>query len=248
MDAKVKSFIYKALVALVFVGLLLLRTGIVSPRIMLYVAIGLVSGLIILERFTKREYRELLFEPVTRKQVHSPGKYGGLIWKVFEEFTPAMLRLGMQFLGDYRLYREPLAGFARYFSSPDGKSFGEIHYANEILGYSFSSVFENGTFLESGPYDSKDPRPDGSDGFLHEFLPGASVEELYAHHMQTVRFLEPQLGPALVFAPEQFQQVSHYGNRLVNLKMYEDGRKSEPPPSLEPVSEPADEYVLAEAE
>jgi hypothetical protein len=159
----------------------------------------------------------------------------------FERHTPAMLALGFAPLGDYEVRPGLLA---RFFASPQGRVFGCLAYRRGVWQYrrtySFSTVFADGTYLESASLARPAGMPTPVPALLFEFVPAADVRQLYEHHGAAIAREEVVGGrECLSFAPEQFRDVSAYGYRLVRWDLAEKGLAPAPPAPAEGVGHAA---------
>ncbi len=170
-----------------------------------------------------RRIGDWLFEPVEFDQL------GAKTLEHFERFTPAMRELGFEPIRDYRLRRYPGSVIARYFISPDGKTFGEI---SDYLGqraYSFFSVFDDGTYLETTTTRSLYPPPESRLLVIYAHSDD-SVPELYARHLEHVceHADYGRCGP-VPLTPSELDEAANYGRRLVHGHVFWRTRRVQPP-------------------
>jgi hypothetical protein len=172
-----------------------------------------------------RRVGDWLFEPVEFDQLSAK------TLAHFERFTPEMRELGFEPIRDYRLRRYPGSVIARYFLSPDGKTVGEI---SDYLGqraYSFFTVFDDGTYLETSACRSAYSPPE-SRLLVINVHSDASVAELYARHLEHVCVHAGYThccARALQLTPSELDEAANYGRRLVHAHVLWRSRPVQPP-------------------
>jgi hypothetical protein len=162
----------------------------------------------------------------------------------FERHTLPMERLGYRLVGDYLLQETPGQSYSRFFFDRDGEVMGAIEHWHSLLfgmrTFTFATVFDNGTFLESGRLrPPSDGGPDESDRLLFRCFPRATMEELEAGHRAAVEEYAATSGHRPVaFSDDQVGDVANYGHRLVWHALYRKGICCEaPPPAASPAAE-----------
>lgn len=189
---------------------------------------GLAGAATLLNKLQFRmEFHEYLFEPMV------PTMLPPRTSRHFEEHTPRMEVLGFMRIGDFQLQQPPCPATARYFASRDGRIFGGLDDYEGIRTYSFFSVFEDGTYLETGKsHPIAQPRGD-IDRLRFVFVPDASIDEVYRRHCKAIKRFQKKHGCALAYDVDQFREVVEYGHKLVRWSAFRQGL-AYAPPTIEP--------------
>ncbi|MBI2823445.1 MAG: hypothetical protein HYX69_02000 [Planctomycetia bacterium] len=187
-------------------------------------------------------YRDFVFEPIPADRLDAATR------RYFDRDTASLLALGFEPIGDYLLLPAPAEVYARFFISADRHSFAAAEDWNVPLlrnrACCFSSVCEDGMYLETGSQRPAPIPPDAGDRLSFTGLPGEGVERIYEHHRATVdAYAAEHATSVIAFAPEQFRDVATYGHRLVGHSLYRQGFRNEPPPTVEVLSPQAEELV-----
>jgi hypothetical protein len=207
-----------------------LPTGLFKTLLLLAVAL-LAPVIIVVYYLMRRKFHKYVFCPL------SPSQLGDGARRYFDNWTPEMTQIELNLLGDFMLLPWPDSVYARCFASKDGQVFADITDVGHgmMQSFSFESVLSDGLYVESSSLDMNVPQPDADIDNMHwEFLPGASLPELYQHHRNVLeRLCQERNCEVLSFAPKQFRDVIDYGHRLVNWRLYREGRVAEPPTPLD---------------
>ena len=203
-----------------------LFVGIAGFVVVLLIVFGLIGAARLLQKLQYRlEYHDYTFEPLTPIMLPHRASHH------FEEHTPRFESLGFERIGDFQLHPTPCPAFARYFVSRDGSVFGGLDDYEGMRTYSFFSVLEDGTYLETGK-SRPIVQPRGNvDKMRFVYVPDASLDEVYKRHLKSLGRLEQKHGPALNYDTDQFREVVSYGHKLVHWSAYRQGMPYAPPVS-----------------
>lgn len=187
-------------------------------------------------------YRDFVFEPIP------PGHLDASTRHYFDRDTESLRALGFEAIGDYLLLPAPAEVYARFFISADRRSFATIEDWNVPIlrkrACCFSSVCEDGMYLETGSQRPAPIPPAAGDRLSFTGLVGAGVERIYEHHRATIEAYAAEHATSVIeFSPDQFRDVARYGHRLVGHSLYRQGFRTEPPPTVELLAPPAEELV-----
>ncbi len=185
---------------------------------------GLVGTIKLLKRLQYRlEFHDYQFEPLVPMMLPARTSHH------FEEHTPRLEVLGFHRIGDFQLQPTPCPAVARYFISRDGCIFGGLDDYEGICTYSFFSVFQDGTYLETGKaHPIAQPRSD-MDRLRFVFVSEGSIDEVYQRHRKAIERFQKKHGGLLSYDVEQFREVVEYGHRLVRWSAFRQGLAYAPP-------------------
>ena len=147
-----------------------------------------------------------------------------------EDHTATLGELRFQHIDDFRLLSDPNALFSRAFISQGGRCFAAIAGNQTSQAICFSSVFDDGTYLESTNLDQPKREADPSAPLVFQFVSTESVVDLFESHRERVHELETERSTqALVSTADDYQDVTRYAQRLVGWDLHQRGIIWTPP-------------------
>lgn len=190
---------------------------------------GLAGAINLLQKFQYRlEFHNYQFEPLVPMMLSPRAS------QHFEQHTPRLEVLGFHRIGDFQLQPAPCHAVARYFISRDGCIFGGLDDYEGIRTYSFFSVFEDGTYLETGKAQPIAQSGGDRDRLRLVFVPEGSIDEVYQRHCKAIKRYQKTHGGLLAYDTEQFKEVVEYGHKLVRWSAFRQGL-AYAPPTPEPI-------------
>ncbi len=185
---------------------------------------GLAGAVNLFKKLQYRlEFHDYQFEPMEPMMLPPRASHH------FEQHTPRLEILGFHRIGDFQLQPAPCPAVARYFISRDGCIFGGLDDYEGTRTYSFFSIFEDGTYLETGKaHPIAQPRGD-MDRLRFVFVPEGSIDEVYQRHCKAIERFQKKHGGLLAFDTDQFKEVVEYGHRLVHWSAFRQGLAYAPP-------------------
>jgi len=162
-------------------------------------------------RYCLRTVREYEFAPVDASQLAEP------IRRMFDQHTPALVQLGFQPIGDFRMKSKPVEVHDRLFLSRDGNTLTAICAVLKGGGVAFMSVLSDGTAVHTS--SSKNPRPqrtlEPDDQLCMTYLPEIPLADVYAGHVQALASEGAARGATpLAQTAETFREVLVYDQRI----------------------------------
>jgi hypothetical protein len=170
----------------------------------------------------KPTYSDFGYEPINLDDLDDETR------AYFDRHTAQFTALGCRVLGDFQLQPPPDAMHVRHFLTPDRHVFGDICGCVPSLSCSFSTVFEDGTLLETGNDTmAGKASPPLKDRLFFQALPGADIATLYQRHLTAVEeYAESLRVPAIRVTAERLFEFTQYGHRLVWWSIFREPRKA----------------------
>ena len=146
--------------------------------------------------------------------------------RFLNEASPEMERLGLEPVGDFLIYPQPIALHSRGFRGDAGRCFGYLARRTGKTYYGFLTAFADGTYLESSPMSPLRVAPDDDAPLRFAYCPNASMEKLLKFHREQVERIETERETrAMSFDADQYADVSEYGFRLSDWDLYQKGHR-----------------------
>ena len=180
----------------------------------------------------KPAYSDFGYEPITLDDVDDETR------AYFDRHTPQFTALGCRVVGAFQLQPPPDAMYVRHFLTPDPRVFGDICGCILSQSCSFSTVFEDGTLLESGNDTTVGKAsPPRKDRLFFQALPGADIATLYQRHLTAVEeYTESLRVAAIRVTAERLFEFTQYGHRLVWWSIFREPRKEGRPVPPSPMA------------
>lgn len=207
----------------VFIGTVIVyELELVSVNIIFAAFLGVIAPLAVtlfgLERYASKQFREFEFATISPRAIPSA------LRKYVKKHTPTFEQLRFKHIDDFRLLSHPTPLFSRAFISAGGRCFGVIAGNHMFQMISFSSVFDDGTYLESVNLAKPDQSPRPSVPLVFEYVSTDSVVELFEHHCSKVQAMETERRThVLVSTAGDYQDVARYAQRLTGWDLHQKG-------------------------
>jgi hypothetical protein len=179
---------------------------------------------------TRDRYRPYVFEPMR------VGELPGDTHQAFDSHTPEFMQLGCGLVGDFRLAYSPRPTFARYFLPPDRRMYGEVGDCDGTFSPSFTTVFEDGRFLETASLADAESKFDPASQLWFQACGSVSIAALYQLHRQAVDMYETNMEVrALMPTAGLLGEFAQYGHRLIwwERRTFKLGMEEPQPPRAE---------------
>jgi hypothetical protein len=227
MSDRVAAVIHAVLAGLVVVATVAWQAELIDGWLAVFVAVAGTAASVQVLRNVERKYRPYVFEPLGSEDVPAN------VRRHFERHTPALMQLGFQRVGDFRLLPPPIPEVARVFISGEGRCFAAVAQHAEINYVAFTSMTADGTYFESATLESSGDGPSASVPLRFQYLGAVPLAVAYARHQRFVGEHEAAHGDeAVVCRPEDFRHVLEYGHRLAGWDLFHKGRRKTAPPPL----------------
>lgn len=146
--------------------------------------------------------------------------------RFLNESSPEMERHGLEPVGEFLVYPQPITMHSRGFRGDAGRCFGYLAMRTGKTYYGFLTAFADGTYLESSPASPLRVTPDDDAPLRFAYCPNASIEKLLKFHREQVERIEAERETrAMSFDADQYADVSEYGFRLSDWDLYQKGHR-----------------------
>lgn len=209
-----RSSQWKWIGSALFVALVALRVLIRAQVVDEMTSWLILSGLLVVTGIywlvTRDRYRDYVFEPMR------PDELPGDTHQAFDSHTPEFMQLGCGLVGDYRLAYFPRPTLARYFLPRDRRIYGEVSDCDGTFCPSFTTIFEDGRFLETACLEGAESKFDPETRLWMQVADNLGIAALYEQHRRMVDTYETNMQVrALVPTASNLGEFAQYGHRLV---------------------------------
>jgi hypothetical protein len=159
---------------------------------------------------TRDRYRDFVFEPMRADELPDDTHQS------FDARTPEFMQMGCGLVGDFRLAYFPRPTFARYFLPQDRRIYGELSDFDGTFCPSFTTIFEDGRFLETAILADVQSKFDPASDLWLQVADNMSIAALFELHRRMVDMYEANMhARALIPTASLLGEFAQYGHRLV---------------------------------
>jgi hypothetical protein len=188
----------------------LIRAQVVAEVTSWQILAGFVALAGVYWLLTRDRYRDYVFEPMRADEL--PGDTHA----AFDQGTPEFMQLGCGLVGDFRLAYFPRPTFARYFLPQDRRMYGEVSDYDGTFCPSFTTIFEDGRFLETACLEGAQSKFDSDSRLWMQVADRMSIDALFEQHRRMVDTYEANMQVrALIPTASNLGEFAQYGHRLV---------------------------------